>query len=152
MIFYHNVPPGTLLLEACDGILRRCVFCKEAPGESFHPIPPEGVIAEAVRQIDEYFAGARREFDLPLQPATTAFGAAVRRALGLVPYGATTDYGSLAALAGHPGCARATGNTLGANSFHIIVPCHRIIRSDGALGGYAGGAAAKIFLLKHERN
>jgi methylated-DNA-[protein]-cysteine S-methyltransferase len=102
------------------------------------------------RQLGEYFAGTRREFDLELAPRGSAFERAVWRLLTKIPYGETRTYGQLAAELGDLGAAQAVGNANGWNPISIIVPCHRVIGASGGLTGYAGGTARKRFLLSLE--
>jgi methylated-DNA-[protein]-cysteine S-methyltransferase len=102
-------------------------------------------------QLAEYFAGERTEFDLPLAPAGTEFQQRVWQLLRAIPLGQTRTYGQLAAELGNPAAMRAVGLANGRNPISIIVPCHRVIGSTGALTGYAGGLAAKQWLLEHER-
>src|SRR5205085_10993638 len=109
------------------------------------------VLCEAKQQIDEYFAGSRERFDVPLAPAGTSFQRAVWNAIAEVPHGATRTYANLAERVGHPGSARAAGAATGRNPLSIIVPCHRIVGSDGSLTGYAGGLDRKRHLLALER-
>ncbi|MDP9116183.1 MAG: methylated-DNA--[protein]-cysteine S-methyltransferase [Actinomycetota bacterium] len=101
-------------------------------------------------QLEEYFAGTRQEFDLPLNAAGTAFQKRVWAALAEIPYGVTTSYGRTAASVGVPDAARAVGLANGQNPISIIVPCHRVIGADGSLTGYGGGLDAKRWLLAHE--
>ena len=108
-------------------------------------------MSEAKQQIDEYFAGSRERFDVPLAPAGTSFQRAVWNAIAEVPHGATRTYANLAERVGHPGSARAAGAATGRNPLSIIVPCHRIVGSDGSLTGYAGGLDRKRHLLALER-
>lgn len=108
------------------------------------------VIDEAKIQLDEYFAGALREFDVPLLFAGTDFQRRVWAALLTIPYGQTISYGEMARQIGMPTAVRAVANANGANAISIFVPCHRVIGSNGALTGYAGGLEAKEFLLKLE--
>jgi methylated-DNA-[protein]-cysteine S-methyltransferase len=108
------------------------------------------VLAQARAQLDEYFAGRRTMFDLPLAPAGTAFQQAVWRALQRVPFGATSTYGRLAADLGRPTGARAVGSAVGANPIPVVIPCHRIIGKDGSLTGFAGGLPRKTTLLQLE--
>lgn len=104
-------------------------------------------------QLDEYFSGSRREFDIVVDPVlATPFARRVLEALCRVPYGATSHYGMIATAVGSPGAARAVGNALGSNPVCVVLPCHRIIRGDGSLGGYAGGTAAKQLLLHTEQH
>ncbi len=105
------------------------------------------------RQLDEYLSGRRREFDVAVDPVlATPFTRRVLEALRRVPYGATSDYGTIARDIGSPGAARAVGNALGSNPVCVLLPCHRILRGDGTLGGYAGGPAAKQLLLRTEQD
>ena len=108
------------------------------------------VLTAARRQLAEYFAGRRRDFDLPLVPAGTDFQLAVWRALGDIPFGATTSYGDVARRIGRPRAVRAVGAANGANPLSIVVPCHRVVGRDGRLTGYGGGLPAKQRLLKLE--
>jgi methylated-DNA-[protein]-cysteine S-methyltransferase len=103
------------------------------------------------RELDEYFAGRRTAFDLPVDWALVApFGRRVLRATAAIPFGATASYAEVAASAGSPRGSRAAGNALGANPVPIVVPCHRVLRSGGALGGYTGGLHRKEALLRIE--
>ena len=103
---------------------------------------------DARRELDEYFAGRRREFDLPIDWAlTTPFARRVLQATAAIPFGQTSTYASIAAAAGSPRGARPTGNALGANPIPIVVPCHRVLASGGGLGGYTGGLSRKELLL-----
>jgi methylated-DNA-[protein]-cysteine S-methyltransferase len=106
--------------------------------------------AELRRQLAEYFAGARREFELPLAPAGTPFERSVWDELRAIPFGETRSYGEIAAAIGRPGAARAVGRANGANPIPIVVPCHRVIGSDGSLTGFGGGLEAKSRLLEIE--
>jgi methylated-DNA-[protein]-cysteine S-methyltransferase len=110
------------------------------------------VFARATDQLAEYFAGTRRVFDLPLAPHGTEFQQRVWRALRAITYGETRTYGELALSLGRPSAARAVGAANGKNPLSIVVPCHRVIGATGALTGYAGGMAAKQWLLDHERD
>lgn len=110
----------------------------------------DGVFAVAREQLQAYFAGHLRLFDLPLAAGGTPFQQTVWRALREIPYGQTLSYGELAARIGQPGAARAVGLANGQNPLAIVVPCHRVIGARGALTGYAGGLARKRWLLTHE--
>jgi methylated-DNA-[protein]-cysteine S-methyltransferase len=105
------------------------------------------VLAQTVRQLEEYFAGTRRDFDLELAPHGTAFQLAVWDALLAIPYGETTSYGEIARGVGRPNAVRAVGQANGRNPIAIVVPCHRVIGSDHSLTGYGGGIDRKRFLL-----
>ncbi len=100
---------------------------------------------------DEYFAGGRKDFDLPLCPRGTEFQKKVWSALREIPYGETRAYGEIAAAVGNPKAARAVGMANNRNPISVIVPCHRVIGSDGKLVGYGGGLDIKEFLLDLER-
>lgn len=115
-------------------------------------LPPEDAFGrEIFRQMDEYFAGARRVFDLPIRMQGSDFQLKVWRGLMDIPYGQTWNYGQLARHIGMPGASRAVGNANGRNRLNIIVPCHRVIKADGSLGGYTGaGQDVKKWLLEHE--
>ena len=102
------------------------------------------------RELDEYFAGSRRNFDLPLDLRVAPFPAEVLRELARVPYGKTDTYGALAARAGKPRAARAVGTVMNRNPIPIVLPCHRIVGANGSLTGYAGGLDVKRHLLQLE--
>ncbi|HEX5725423.1 MAG TPA: methylated-DNA--[protein]-cysteine S-methyltransferase [Longimicrobiaceae bacterium] len=104
----------------------------------------------AAAQLTEYFAGRRREFDLPLAPAGSAFQQQVWAELRGVPYGETADYRRIAERVGRPGAARAVGRANATNPIPIVIPCHRVVGADGSLTGYAGGLGAKRTLLELE--
>ncbi len=111
-----------------------------------HPDP-----GRAVSVLDRYFSGDVAAIDeLELDPIGTEFQRSVWRALRAVPVGETTSYGEVATAIGSPGAVRAVGSANGANPIVVIVPCHRVVRSDGALGGYGGGLERKRWLLAHE--
>lgn len=116
------------------------------------PVSADGAIAAtALRQLAEYLRGERRAFELPLAPGELPpFRRRVLAELARVPYGATVGYGELAARCGRPGAARAVGNAVGRNPLPVVVPCHRVVRSDGSLGGYGGGRRRKRELLRLE--
>jgi methylated-DNA-[protein]-cysteine S-methyltransferase len=106
--------------------------------------------AEPISQLDAYFAGRLRRFDLRLAPAGTPFQHTVWRALSDIPYGETVSYGELARWISRPAAVRAVGAANGQNPLAIVVPCHRVIGSDGRLVGYGGGLPAKVALLELE--
>jgi len=108
-------------------------------------------LADALRQLREYFAGTRHEFDLNLDPDGTPFQKKVWEALQRIPYGITTSYGELAKSLGRPSASRAVGAANGKNPIAIVVPCHRVIGKDGSLTGYAGGLPVKRALLELEK-
>lgn len=115
-------------------------------------VPVDAVrCAAVVRQLDEYFAGRRRAFELELAPEGTPFQQRVWRELRAIPFGATISYRQLAERLGQPSAMRAVGAANGRNPIPIVVPCHRVIGRDGTLTGYAGGLERKRFLLELER-
>jgi methylated-DNA-[protein]-cysteine S-methyltransferase len=114
------------------------------------PLAADAVLEEAARQLDEYFAGKRCEFDLPLCPDGTAFQRRVWLALRSVGYGQTVTYGQLARAIGRPEAARAVGAALAGNPLLLVLPCHRVIGAGGELRGFAGGIALKRYLLETE--
>ncbi len=103
------------------------------------------------RELEEYFSGARRDFDAPIDwRLISGFARAVLERTAAIPFGSASTYGAVAADVGSPRGARATGNALGGNPIPIVIPCHRVLRSGGALGGYTGGVERKRFLLDLE--
>ena len=109
------------------------------------------LLDRAVSQLQEYFAGTRREFDLPLDPLGTPFQQSAWLVLRTIPYGKTISYGQQALQLGDPNKARAVGAANGKNPLSIVVPCHRVIGSGGQLTGFAAGLDVKSWLLDHER-
>ena len=145
-------PIGKLLLLG-DGRALSGLYMQE--GRKPGTVPPgcehEPDAFAAVRtQLDEYFAGVRTSFDLQLEPVGSPFQLRIWRALQGVGYGETLSYGELARRIGHPGAARAVGAANGANPLSIVIPCHRLVGSNGALTGYGGGIARKRLLLDLE--
>ncbi len=151
---YIDSPIGSLLLLS-DGAALTGLYM-DVPGRAA-PDPETwildagaGPLPEAARQIDEYFAGNRREFDLPLRMPGTEFQRRVWQMLNEIPYGRTWSYGELAKYVGNPNASRAVGLANGRNPISILVPCHRVIGADGSLTGYGGGLERKRWLLAHE--
>ena len=110
-----------------------------------------GRLAFARGQLEEYFAGTRQVFDLPLHPLGTPFQLAVWHELARIPYGATTSYGEMARRIGQPQAMRAVGAANGRNPLPIVLPCHRVIGADGSLTGFGGGLPTKRYLLAMEQ-
>jgi methylated-DNA-[protein]-cysteine S-methyltransferase len=146
---------GTLLLAASATGLRGVWFDAQRhfPGRVGDWVHDDRapILRAARAQLGDYLDGRLREFDLPLDAVGTPFQRTVWKAISAVPYGATISYAALAAAAGAPGAARAAGAATGRNPLGIIVPCHRIVGSQGALTGYAGGLPRKRALLALER-
>jgi methylated-DNA-[protein]-cysteine S-methyltransferase len=146
-------PLGTLLLARTEAGLAGAWF----ENQKHHPAPikaPErdddALLQRAVRELDAYFAGAESGFDVPLDLHGTPFQRAVWRELLVLERGATCSYGDIAKRLGRPAAGRAVGAAVGRNPVSIIVPCHRVVGSDGALTGYAGGLQRKTALLRLE--
>ena len=155
-------PLGKLLLAATpEGLVRLAYveyYDQEAVLEQLaQKVSPRVLAAprrldEPRRELDQYFAGDRREFEFPLDwRLSRGFGRRVLEATARIPYGATGTYKQMATEAGSAGASRAAGNALGSNPIPIIVPCHRILHADGGLGGYTGGLDKKRLLLAVER-
>jgi methylated-DNA-[protein]-cysteine S-methyltransferase len=123
----------------------------EAPGDAADAAEAERILGLAAAQLDEYFAGRRTEFDVPLDPKGTPFQLAAWKTLQTIPFGATMSYGEQARTMGDARKARAVGGANGRNPLSIFVPCHRVVGSDGKLTGFGGGLDAKAWLLDHER-
>ena len=153
----HTVVPspvGDLILVARDDALVGLYMDgqKHLPDDDhFGPTEQVQVLADATCQLDEYFAGDRRAFDLPLAPVGNEFRLSVWGELSRIPYGETRTYGQLAANLGEPQMAQAVGAANGRNPIAIIIPCHRVVGADGSLVGFAGGLERKRFLLEHEQ-
>ncbi len=153
-------PFGMLLLAATERGLLRLAFPEEDTDTVLERIArhlsPRIVEARAPldpvrRELEEYFTGARHEFDLMLDWSLIGrFGRRILRVTSEIPYGGVLSYGEVAAEAGSPRASRAAGNALGSNPIPIVIPCHRVLRSGGALGGYGGGVQRKRWLLELE--
>jgi len=146
-------PLGSLLLAADDAGLRQILFVNGR-----HPAQPESSwkedrapLKETTRQLQAYFAGELTNFDLQLAPEGTPFQLAVWHRLCDIPYGETISYGQLASRIGNPKASRAVGLANGSNPIPIVIPCHRVIGSNGKLTGYGGGLPIKEKLLALER-
>jgi methylated-DNA-[protein]-cysteine S-methyltransferase len=155
-VIYYKVmesPVGALLLAADDLALRHIIF--SGGREPAAPLPhwreSAAPLRETIRQLRAWFSGELREFDLPLAPEGPAFHQRVWRELCNIPYGETISYGEIARRIGSPNASRAVGRANGANPIPIVIPCHRVIGSNGKLTGYGGGLPRKQFLLGLER-
>jgi methylated-DNA-[protein]-cysteine S-methyltransferase len=151
---YYHSPRGRILLVADDRALTGVYFA----GQKYHPRIDEKwkradrhePLCQAKRELSEYFDGKRTRFTVEVSPQGTPFQRAVWKAIAGVRFGQPIAYGDLAERAGYPGSARAAGAATGRNPISIIVPCHRIVGSNGSLTGYAGGLAKKRALLELE--
>lgn len=139
-----KTPVGELGLEASESGLVRVVF-GAVHGES------NAVTRQAAAEIEQYFAGKRRDFTVPLDRSGDGFRTQAQAALTDIKYGCTETYSELAARIGNPRAVRAVGSACATNPLPIVVPCHRVLRSDGSLGGYAGGFEMKRELIELER-
>lgn len=154
---YHTVflsPIGLIQLRGCDLALTG-VFMEEhrhLPALPVNSVEDRAPFREAWRQMEEYFAGARRDFSLAIAAAGSTFSERVWQELRLIPYGATATYAEIARRIGNPRAVRAVGLANGRNPISIVVPCHRVIGADGTLTGYGGGLERKRFLLALEEN
>ena len=151
---YFQTPYGRMLLVSTERGLAGAYFVgqKHYPkrGLAWRGDGRARVASQAKRELREYFAGTRTRFDVPLDPQGTPFQRAVWRQIARVGFGKTITYGELARRAGCPGSGRAAGAATGRNPLSIIVPCHRIVGSNGSLTGYAGGLSRKKALLALE--
>ena len=153
-------PFGTLLIASTRRGLVKLAYPNEDRGEALHKLASRvsprmlespGRLDDVRRQLDEYFAHRREDFDLDIDFALTrGFVRKVLRATARIPYGELTTYRLVATRAGSPRASRAAGNALGSNPIPIVVPCHRVIHTTGGLGGYTGGLDRKRFLLRLE--
>jgi methylated-DNA-[protein]-cysteine S-methyltransferase len=141
-------PVGKLLLVADEQGLIEVAFAKGRTSPEIDGAP----LREPARQLRAFFAGELRDFDVPLTPRGTAFQQRVWQALCEIPYGETISYGEMARRVGNPAASRAVGLANGANPIAIVIPCHRVIGSNGKLTGYGGGLDNKRWLLDFERD
>lgn len=148
-------PVGTLRLLAHSEteVITHVLFSRRSRLPSFDNVPTSGsAFADAARQLEEYFAGERQEFDLAIHNSGTPFQREAWNALLEIPFGQTRTYGQQAQTMGTPQAVRAVGAANGANNIVIIVPCHRVIGADGTLTGYGAGVDLKRWLLTFERS
>jgi methylated-DNA-[protein]-cysteine S-methyltransferase len=150
---YFESPIGRLLLTSDATALTGLYMEPSRKAQSIDGWIQDDAVAPlsaTVRQLTEYFAGTRRDFDLPLRLQGTTFQTRVWRELTEIPYGQTWSYGQLAQRIDKPSASRAVGLANGRNPISILVPCHRVIGADGSLTGYGGGLERKRWLLVHE--
>lgn len=152
-----EAPFGDLTVVGSDFGIRYVMFNNDA-----HPKPLERLhisdseihesVNDAINQLEQYFSGSRRDFELPLDLQGTEFQVAAWNALADIPYGHTASYGQQAASIGRPKAVRAIGGANGRNPVAIVLPCHRIVGADGSLTGFGGGIEVKKWLLDHEQS
>ena len=156
LVFKHVPSPvGTLKLVASDAGLVAILWEQDDPNRvrlgAMTESPDHTMLTETERQLGDYFAGRLQAFTVPLDFHGTEFQKQVWSALLTIPFGETRSYGVIARQIGRPSASRAVGAANGKNPISIIAPCHRVLGSNGALTGFAGGLAAKDYLLGHER-
>lgn len=147
-VYYHS-PIGSILLEA-EGEQLTVVSFRDDISISETGTTTSSALQATIKQLDEYFAGNRKQFDLPLQPTGTAFQQKVWDQLLKIPYAETVTYLHMAKRLGNVKSIRAAASANGKNPIGIIIPCHRVVGADGKLTGYAGGLHRKQWLLEHE--
>ncbi len=157
MAYYYTVmksPVGDITLIADNVSLREIYWPNQKPDRVKFPNleNKDGgrVLKLAVKQLESYFSGKRKEFNLPLKPVGTEFQKEVWEALRSISYGETVSYGDIARRIGRPKAVRAVGAAIGKNPLSIMIPCHRVIGASGKLTGFAGGLSTKEFLLNLE--
>jgi O-6-methylguanine DNA methyltransferase len=149
---FYDTPAGRLLLTSDGTTLTGAhwtVF-KRAPQVAPSWIQDETLFVDVCRQFDEYFAGSRNQFEIEYRFDGTDFQKSVWNELAKIPYGVSSSYATIATVIGKPKAVRAVGTAVGSNPISIIVPCHRVLTSTGAIGGYAGGLSSKLALLSTE--
>lgn len=160
---YYDSPCGKIILASVDGFLCLCDWAEKPCAErnkrrlarlqnADFKEETSSVLLQAKAQLDEYFAGERRSFDLPLLPVGTDFQKKVWAALLEIPYGETMTYKEIAQRVDNLKGIRAVAQAIGANGICIVIPCHRVIGSDRSLTGFAGGLEAKMTLLRVEKS
>jgi methylated-DNA-[protein]-cysteine S-methyltransferase len=145
---YYNSPFGMLRIITSDTVVLGIDFT-DLKGASKEDSPV--IMKETIRQLDEYFSGKRKNFSLKVELKGTDFQKSIWNAMSKIPYGKTASYKDLAVMAGKPKAARAVGGACHRNPIGIVLPCHRVIGSDGSLTGFGSGLDLKEKLLNHEK-
>lgn len=150
--YFMDSPLGRIKMVACDNFLTEVEFVEDDASlfQNHEPTALTPLLEACRQQLEAYFSGSLKEFTLPLKPAGTDFQQEVWQALQEIPYGKTISYLTLSKRLGNVKAIRAVGRANGQNPLAIMVPCHRVIGSDGSLTGYAGGLWRKKRLLQHE--
>ena len=151
----YNSPVGSIEINIADGFIYEILFIDSEENQIRTPstiVPDEDkkILNQCITQLDEYFSGKRKNFDLPVRQKGTEFQQKVWTELMQIPYGKTISYLQLAQRLGNVKIIRAAASANGRNQLSIVVPCHRVIGSDGSLTGYGGGLPRKKWLLDHE--
>ena len=149
-LFVVTSDRGVRLLSFAEGYRHDGLVKALRPGSTGDASKAEAMLAQTARELEEYFDGDRREFDLPLDLEGTEFQKRAWQAIADIPYGHTATYSEVALSAGAPNAYRAAGTACGANPIVILIPCHRVIGTDKGLHGFGGGLDTKVWLLKHE--
>jgi methylated-DNA-[protein]-cysteine S-methyltransferase len=153
---YYPSPLGVIAIKINDQRVSELLYMDGIQVAGVHPAPLPGpdeiVLQQCVTQLDEYFSGSRKIFDLPYRQSGTPFQQKVWNQLSEIPFGQTISYRQLAQRLGDAKCIRAAAAANGRNQLNILVPCHRVIGSDGSLTGYGGGLPRKRWLLDHENH
>jgi len=142
----HQTVFGPVGIATEDGEITGIIVGSERTPEG----TPSALALEAARQIDAFYAGARKKLDLPFTIGGTEFQKRVVIAVTRIPYGETRSYADIARAVGHPGACRAVGSVMAKNEFHLLVPCHRVVKSGGSSGLYGGGESFKANLIAFE--
>lgn len=143
---YFDSPLGLIEFKATEAGIAHVIFC----GEKTETIKPNKITDLCKQQLTDYFSGKRKMFDIPLDPKGTEFQKSVWKCLSAIDFGQTVSYLDIAKMVNKPKGSQAVGGANGRNPISIIVPCHRVVGSNGSLTGYAGGIERKLWLLKHE--
>lgn len=146
-IAYMNSPVGDIEIQGDDENINYIHFIEEKK----HTENLNAILKMAIKQLEEYFKGMRKDFNLPLNVSGTSFQKQVWKELTKIPYGDTLSYGEIAKNIGNSKASRAVGNANNKNKISIVIPCHRVIGSSGKLVGYGGGVWRKEWLLEHEK-
>ncbi len=148
-IMYYEAPVGKIKITANNKAVTSIHFVGK--GEKAKSEKPNAITRRCKKQLQEYFAGKRKKFELPLELEGTEFQKKVWKALMKIPYGKTASYGEIAGKINNKKAVRAVGGANNKNKIAIVIPCHRVIGADGSLTGYAGGLNIKQWLLNHEK-
>jgi methylated-DNA-[protein]-cysteine S-methyltransferase len=145
--YLHQTRRGPVGIDTDGREITAVIVGSSRPSDS----DPDPLALATARQIDEYYAGDRKKFDLPFTIGGTEFQKRVVIAVTRIPYGETRSYADVARAIGHPGASRAVGSVMAKNEMHLLVPCHRVVKSDGTSGLYGGGEEFKESLIAFER-
>jgi len=148
---YYASPLGLMIIQVQKQAVRSCYF-DDAPNVQINSASDSPTLTAVMHQLQEYFQGQRKHFALELAPQGSTFDQLVWQQLSTIAYASMVSYQDIAIAIGRPQAARAVGQAIGRNPLPIIIPCHRIIRRQGTLGGYSAGLWRKTWLLEHEQH